>query len=494
MLGLRDTSTPLPMHPTKRQKTCSLLSDEALYPRRAECRLPPELMQHVARFLETCDAFFGFMEAFVDKDALGLLQHVWKLSTVVPRHDLWPQLVLDQQPHHRSIPLLGKVTPFYPIVHIRGAVDWTVVRQLSATPIAWTMPSPTLWHPSHVAPLLKIVSLSIQAGVTCDVIDTLFPLLPHLRTLKVQTKNETTTSALTCFLLRSNVTSLHVRGQDWFDEDESDFQLTQLTSRHIRDVTQWLLNTRVRSLTWSNFDWQSSESAMQGLYAAIFLSPSLLTFSHDWMPLPWMDTLAMKQPISIQSLKLTACELNAACIKSLSVGLVGSTVIALDISHNRTLGVQGLRHLTTVLPQTNIRTLGLCCVGMDDRACERLAAALPRTRIQHLNISGNFITHVGAGALAWHLPEAAQLKTLFVQLEDTCVVGSTALIESLGRRRAAPVELFIFSYNMTADEVLQLNALAARFPSLKKCCVKHSTLERSWNLVLGLLENFSVAH
>ncbi|KAF0687051.1 Aste57867_21190 [Aphanomyces stellatus] len=441
--------------------------------------LPPEAMQRVAHYIEDIDTFFTFLEAFVETDVLGPFQHVWDLSLTVSRSKLWPNISMSQESAYPSS--VTMITPCYPAVNVIGQVDWVVLEQYiqPATPLAWSYrhaPLNTLTPWMSQLRFHRIVSLHIDAAIDIGIVDVL-PLIPQLRTLWMTVYDNRLTGALMSFVQYSAITSLSLHSDVVQDQDAS--ERSHLTSAHIGCLTKWLLHNPVCVLEMDSFQVRTTATAMKPFYEAVFdRAMPLRLYSQEGLPLPGLSTYGFAHPIGVRSLNLESCGLNAAATRTLSEGLVDSHVTILNISYND-IGAVGVRAIARMLARTRIRKLDMSSVGMDDTTCINLAAALPKSRVQLLNLIGNDVSQVGACGLAARVQSCPLLKVLYVQVNEVGVVGASTLIEGLGRREQAPGTLLcIFTSRRSKAEALYLTSLATEFPSIEECCV-HTSIVHS---------------
>ncbi|CAK4641639.1 unnamed protein product [Aphanomyces euteiches] len=118
---------------------------------------------------------------------------------------------------------------------------------------------------------------------------------------------------------------------------------------------------------------------------------------------------------------------------SLANGLLHSSLTNLSFQLDK-IDYTGLQSLLDVLPETNIRTLSLRRMGLDDGACARIAAVLPSSTIVDLDLSGNHLTDRSADELCRVIQSDMALMSLRLSHTRITLPGETDLKKALAVR------------------------------------------------------------
>ena len=127
----------------------------------------------------------------------------------------------------------------------------------------------------------------------------------------------------------------------------------------------------------------------------------------------------------------------AALVDAMGKAGASAPFRALNLSCNHLIDASAASSLARILPTASLTSLELAGCAIDSKTVGLFAAALPQSRIAHLDLSANHFGDVGAWSLAWALPDSTSLRLLDIFECDITDDGATELYEGLLAKRDA---------------------------------------------------------
>ncbi|KAF0716804.1 hypothetical protein As57867_002646, partial [Aphanomyces stellatus] len=95
-------------------------------------RLPGEIVERIASYIQHADDFFNLLDTLSDAlDPGSSFEKLWRLSTTdgMHREDLWPTLHVRQLRDPATADAIRAVVDLFPLVHIHKMTDLALVRR-----------------------------------------------------------------------------------------------------------------------------------------------------------------------------------------------------------------------------------------------------------------------------------------------------------------------------------------------------------------------------
>ncbi|CAK4084116.1 unnamed protein product [Aphanomyces euteiches] len=448
----------------------------------ALCALPPEMIQRVASFLPDNKAFFNLLEAFqCAKQYLGNLQHVYEASVAYPFHAFWPALHVKhrtQRAHDNmtdSKNIVPRVGMHYSTIHVHGIFEFDVLRSYATSPdtmlafhlcpIADEIGYPLQeWYEEFATlPIKHITWVEGRPDETPQPIDALVSVLPgmtRLQSLDARMSRVESPDALLDYVQNSHLTHVNInrvytRYQDpaatLGDEDTDDIVRSNLTSRRLQRIIQWLKQQPVESFDMGNWIVSADVETLVQFFDVLWTHETLSTFHASRTRLFNVSKYEFSMPIQLQRLNLSSCMIDCREMHWLAKGLKDSCVEWLDLSNNP-LGVKGTEALANALPPS-LGHLLLSHVDMEDLGFSFLLYALPGTSITHLHVDMNKISDASAIFFASTLHETPSLEAVSLKENDFTVDGAMALVTTLAKQKCHPALTLIDMDDNNFDDV-----------------------------------------
>ncbi|KAF0699170.1 Aste57867_10222 [Aphanomyces stellatus] len=449
-----------------------------------EWNLPPALIQHIALFISDQKDFYAYLSCFQDSrgETLGHLQHFWELSFSIDPADLWPALHVRTL-NHGIATSMRAVATYFSVVDIFKVFDLALVCSiLGPSHILRVHDCPPnvddmdMWLDRILTfPLQHLTFHSKEHSHFTRLLEAL-PFMPRMHSLDVHDTTVRSLDLLTAFLnspsssslleLRLSRLYLEVEGEDMLVRRMRDGS-PELVPALADALATWLQREPATTLTLSKWTCHASVAAVRALFEAVWACPTL---EHLDLSLTHVEFLlqahTFSTPLTVHSLNLSGCGVDAKAMAHLAHGLRRSHVAELTLDHNP-IEFAGLKALVAVLPETNVQSLALRRMMLDDTDCRHVAMALPQSKVAELDLSFNSIRDRGAEELAAYVRRTPSLHTIRLVDNEICMPGASALVKALAARAHDMKYLDVSKNLVESDEAKTLNKMVADAPRIQ---------------------------
>ncbi|KAF0684995.1 Aste57867_23024 [Aphanomyces stellatus] len=433
--------------------------------------IPPDVVPRIALFLGDTTTFFHFLQAFQGTAALGTLELFLDLvaSGTLYDSELWPPVCLDVV-DTSQLDTFEAIAPYFGRLHVCGIYDVAWIQKCLASSAGITalhmsnFPSEDFPVPLHgwyrtlsQLPITDLTWTFDRHDEQCpDGFECLVDLLPHLPRLVALNLDHAILpssayddvaplDALLAYVAQSNVTALSLGAlelDDDIDDDADGYSIPVAQPHHWTALTTWLDRNAATSLTLAGWDCANDGDEKVEFQLAVFGHPTLQSLVAPNCPglLQDLPLTFAPQPLTLSTLDLLECDIYVAEMNLLCRGLRHSAVTSLRVGGNW-FGLDGVRALAKVLPETKIATLDLQRIRKrgryhqhdGDAICAVLAPVLPRLAV--LDVGGNGVSDAGARVLAAAMRPSTHLIKLWLSDNALTVDGAKELVDAMAVAR-----------------------------------------------------------
>ncbi|KAF0683369.1 Aste57867_24581 [Aphanomyces stellatus] len=367
------------------------------------CRLPADLMQHIALFLPDSATFFAFLDTFYDDigSVLGDLRHLHRLGqddAAFRRGALWPRLCIERSPSQADGARLNAAFKYFSTVSIVGGVDLSWVESVTTAPrLGLCMndfPEDDSSHGSWMASCARLPFASIDAMLfhidSATIMFHVLPAMTSLTSLHLTFYVHDSCSYLDYLddflplLPHTSVKSLDV---DCDANDDVALRHACLAPAMVAHVTSWLTTRRVTHLAFTLWDLPASTNAFFNAWTSA-MCPTLTTLKITESKLTGLADHAFTSPLALKTLVLDGCDLSEADQRALSHGMKGARIQHLKLTR-LARGFKGLHVLANWLPHaTQLCQLDILDLPHDHDQLHAFWLALTISSVTSLHVAG----------------------------------------------------------------------------------------------------------